>query len=664
MKKIFSFLTLVVFLLSLVPQGNAIYTYTLHDELASYDGGNAFIERVEEILPRVQSSQLIQLETRIEDMILPDDVERYTELKLHFLYQEIGKTLHNNIRTQSLPQVEIQKIEADILTMQQSFLSELENNLSQLLAEITASIGTREIGTMSGELYYNIPFFGELNMEVSLNEYIADTENLDIARVRGDVNFSFHMGEEKIESSMKVDLIVQGNDIYILLQDITLDGSRDIVENSQQVVEVLGALGQTQTYIHIGNTEGDIDLDIGSLLSLTSIQNQEWYKTLDSQALLTPVGKVGNTYFLSAHAEMCHLGKVVMSVFDPFSGNKCSERQLENFRSDMLEILDVRYRLRGTQGIVDIKIKDEALKIGSGLQVHTYSSKFHTVNWDITDSSMENRFFGKYEAGKELDFYFTSQSWHQTDISGNIKFQDNYSIHEMQILWEYSSYSSSIQGEINLKDTNLSGEIIGKNNEEEVFTCSLNGVIMKDRYTAKGSCNIGEYGESININGEIDIDTSSNNNNLLFTIQMDIDEERFMDMKIQNTSIRQEVQNLKISTPSKKIALEDLIERVPGLASMFGGFGGQTAWEDDYEIKYNEGEDYNETCYHYDSGEIYCYKYYDSGESETCYDFTEISGEMYCSYSNDEYYYDGQEDIYYYFDGYQIDGKTGERTEY
>jgi len=50
---------------------------------------------------------------------------------------------------------------------------------------------------------------------------------------------------------------------------------------------------------------------------------------------------------MSAHEEMCHLGKTLTAVFDPFSGSRCSAGQLENFRKDIQKILDMRYTKSG-----------------------------------------------------------------------------------------------------------------------------------------------------------------------------------------------------------------------------------------------------------------------------------------------------------------------------
>ena len=87
--------------------------------------------------------------------------------------------------------------------------------------------------------------------------------------------------------------------------------------------------------------------------------------------------------------------------------------------------------------------------------------------------------------------------------------------------------------------------------------------------------------------------------------------------------------NLQIVTPRRTIDLEELLERVPSIANMF--YSNTLTWDDDwewgadYEIQYNETEDYSETCYVYDNGEIYCYKYFEDGTMESCADLTATS---------------------------------------
>lgn len=70
-------------------------------------------------------------------------------MKLQYVYQEIGKNLHQRAGDNILTITEKEEIEEEILKVQQSFLTELERNLSLLIEEISASIGTREMGDMS-----------------------------------------------------------------------------------------------------------------------------------------------------------------------------------------------------------------------------------------------------------------------------------------------------------------------------------------------------------------------------------------------------------------------------------------------------------------------------------------------------------------------------------
>lgn len=210
--------------MSMIPQTSAMYSSTLQDELAEYDGGEAFMKRIDRILPQVEDATLMRLESKLENMKLPEGMKRETELKLWVLSQKLSEVLKNKAQSQTLSDAEVKKVEADILAMQQSFLRELEASMSQLISEIATSVGTREQGSMSGEFFYSIPYFWEITMEVSLEEYTADTESLDRVRLQGDIAFSLEMEQESVKSSMEIDLIVDGSDIYILVQDLSLEG--------------------------------------------------------------------------------------------------------------------------------------------------------------------------------------------------------------------------------------------------------------------------------------------------------------------------------------------------------------------------------------------------------------------------------------------------------
>jgi hypothetical protein len=652
-----------------MPQMQAMEAWTLRSELSHHDGGSAFIERVERVLPEVRSSSLMKLESRLWDLWDIRAMEELQMMKITFLHQEIIQELQARAWNMNLNSDEVQAIESEILSMQRDFLREFEASFKEFMTQVADSIGTREIWNLEGELFYSIPFFGELEMKMSLSDYIADTESLVSSRVRGDVAFSLDMFGEKIESSMMLDIIVRDANIYLLVKDISLSGS-EMLEEWSELIQVMNALGKNNTYIHIWNETEGLNMNLWDILSLTYIRSQEWYRVLDSQALLTPVGKIGDTYFMSAHEEMCHLGKALTAVFDPFSGSRCSARQLENFRNDMQEILDIRYTKSGRVWDLRFHFISEDMTPSSHITLRALGGTFGSLEWKLENSWDMIYFSGTYVAGKNLALEYSANSWGATtEFWAEFGFGDN-TLKSMNITWNYSDSWSEISSQIELKDEKISGNLVWIQDNEEFVSCTLWWGLQKNYLSLEWSCNIQDPSEMVDISGKLEYDTRDNSNNFHLSVDGQVSGEDFMKLHLKNTATRQALNTLQIRVPAKTIDIETLMERVPAFQNMFLWLSGGSTWDDDweweadYEVRYSEWDDYSETCYDYDNGEVYCYKYYDDGTSESCADLTATSWESYCSYSNDEYYYDGERDIYYYFEGYQIDGKTGERTEY
>ena len=667
MKKCFAVFTLLCLSLGLLPSVQAIEPWTLRSELSYHEGGNEFISRVETILPEVRATSLMWLETKLSSLENLWSMEELQTMKIRYLSSEIKKELQHRSQDNSLSASEVQDIESEILALQKDFLSELENGFWELMSQVTESIGTREIWNLEGNFYYSLPFFGELEMNISLSDYIADTESLTSSRIRADIGFSLNMFDEKIQSSMNMDLITKENNIYLLVQNLEVLSESGMDEMLSEIIETVNTLGENNTYIHIWNSDGDLDVDISALLSFTNIQTQEWYQALQSQALLTPVGKIGNTYFMSAHEEMCHIWKSLMTVFDPLSWSRCTRGQLESFRSEIQDNLDIRYTKSGRVWRLSFNFINDDMMPSSHITISTLGWLFQSIHWDLEDSWWEMVFSGRYLAGESLHVDYSSDFWWSTsEFNSEFTFWEN-SLDSMNIMWEYQDSWSKISSYLELQNGEIRGSVIGSESDEDFINCDMHWNLSENYFNMEWSCLVEGISEIIEIHGSIEYDTRDNKNNFDFFIDGQIDWEDFMEIRLKNTAIREIIDNLQIQTPTSTVDIEDVFESMPALDDIF--FWATHEWDDswewelNYDIEHNQWSNYDETCYIYNNGDTYCYKNYDDGSSETCIDSSETTWESYCNRITEAYYYDWGLDIYYY-DTYMIDGKTGERTDY
>jgi len=650
--------------MGLTPTSQAMEEWTLRDDIMYYEWGEEFVTRIDTLLADVPSELLMRLEERVQGITWLSEMDNMDVMKLLYLSNQTRNTLREQASKNNITENEKEEIEAEILLMQKGFLAEMEKNINLFMTEVASSIGSREMGDMSWSFSYNIPFFGNLEMSFDMKEYIADTESLEDMRLRGAFEIMFTIGEEIIESRFELDFIVTGNDIYILIDNLDVVGNEDILANSREIIEVIQVLWKTKTYIYIGNTYGEMAYDFENILLLSDVTSQEWYTTINTIPLMTTSGKINNTYFLSPKAEMCHITKTLMNVFDPFSWETCSSGQFEEFRENMSNILDVRYTQRSSGGRFEFLLAEDMFSPWSWLSIQSNNNGVQSLDWDISDIWKQTHFLWNYRIDRDINFEFTTNnSWSITEVRGNIWLSDT-GIESMNVVWNYSDDYTNIEGNVNLTNGILKGALTWKDFNDDTFECTLNGIVETEKIEMIMNCSLEDYSEVTIFTGKLGLDTQDMKNNFNIEFSLSQNEVEIMHFHLQNTAVRKKNVSITIPTPKKYIPLEKLIESIPMFENMFLLWISWDSWEDNYEIQYNEGNGYSETCYIYNSGESECYKNYDDGVSETCYDYTVTTGEKYCSYSNDEYYYDGELDVYYYYEGYQIDGKTGERTEY
>lgn len=663
-KKILASISILTLSMGLTPTSQAMEEWTLRDDIMYYEWGEEFVTRIDTLLADVPSELLMRLEERVQGITWLSEMDNMDVMKLLYLSNQTRNTLREQASKNNITENEKEEIEAEILLMQKGFLAEMEKNINLFMTEVASSIGSREMGDMSWSFSYNIPFFGNLEMSFDMKEYIADTESLEDMRLRGAFEIMFTIGEEIIESRFELDFIVTGNDIYILIDNLDVVGNEDILANSREIIEVIQVLWKTKTYIYIGNTYGEMAYDFENILLLSDVTSQEWYTTINTIPLMTTSGKINNTYFLSPKAEMCHITKTLMNVFDPFSWETCSSGQFEEFRENMSNILDVRYTQRSSGGRFEFLLAEDMFSPWSWLSIQSNNNGVQSLDWDISDIWKQTHFLWNYRIDRDINFEFTTNnSWSITEVRGNIWLSDT-GIESMNVVWNYSDDYTNIEGNVNLTNGILKGALTWKDFNDDTFECTLNGIVETEKIEMIMNCSLEDYSEVTIFTGKLGLDTQDMKNNFNIEFSLSQNEVEIMHFHLQNTAVRKKNVSITIPTPKKYIPLEKLIESIPMFENMFLLWISWDSWEDNYEIQYNEGNGYSETCYIYNSGESECYKNYDDGVSETCYDYTVTTGEKYCSYSNDEYYYDGELDVYYYYEGYQIDGKTGERTEY
>lgn len=527
------------------------------EKIIQQEGGEKFVKKIDAMFPRFSQTQVAKLDRQIHSLNIKamERLEDDTALRVEYIARETRKQIQEHAKKYNISQTERKAVEQNILEIQKNIIESIDTQIETVLQNIIAQEDVRETGDFGLNFLYNDAYSGEMSIDLELNDYLVETKDIQTSRFQGSVVFSFDAGFEKVNGEMEVDLIQKNNTLFVKIWEIRLEGDR--AEEWQDIIKLLNTLASERNYIEIP-LWGE-ELSLGTLNTIFEYKNEEWYKTITTQALLTPYGKVGDEYFLTGTPTLC---AILMQT------DKCTNLELNMFISSIFEMVDMRYSEKNaTQKVMLYSLDEDTLSFLSNAELHFQNKEFQKVNMYMVGNDYTEEMHMDYEHKKHLKMHISSNhesDWRTEDfmMHTELYFWDGYlsSVDfNMTMNEENEYYSTSTQANMTLKDKKMNGEFTMMYDGEEEGKCSLSWTHEKNYTQAHVDCLVEN---EATLKGSLNYDTRNNKNNI--DIKIDVEEiqgEWVMQIHVYNTGRKQFIR-VNIPNPSKTLNYEELLEQI------------------------------------------------------------------------------------------------------
>jgi len=204
---------------------NVDVNYTVLKWSALSSSMGEYVPVIENALWHISGEQLKKIDSKVSILLNSSKLNKDMRDFLIFIELIVSRELaHRNTKIQESPiSLEEQKwAEAAILTLQSHTYNLIEAMYNSLVWSWEDLTHYRETGDMKLKLSWSVPNEWELEMELSLSDYIAET-NLFDQRVRGDIEAFLEAASNGSNASMSlnanIDFIQKWSKTYIKIWD-------------------------------------------------------------------------------------------------------------------------------------------------------------------------------------------------------------------------------------------------------------------------------------------------------------------------------------------------------------------------------------------------------------------------------------------------------------
>lgn len=626
--------------------------------------GEKYNTDIEKIIPTLSNEKLLDIELRIEDSLW-ENISSDLKYFLSYIWiltnaELISRTIStsDNLWTQKpTPSNWKIKLTPKQVTEASKEIITLQNTMSREMIEFSNTFFDA----------YTTEYEEKWDFEVSLSAIVLDVENYFqvtlknySARINGlDSNIQWDMTVKydsqdgdaiyKADASGEVNMISKDGIIYLKTNNVEINLSEQLSQQSQYIVDALTKLWKEDTFLKY---EDESSLLIDEIINWLN-SKEKLNTVIDAAAkkvLFEAYDITNDTYLVRPTIEFCSLIKKSLTIFDPFAGSNCTKWQYNDMLDAMMssgisilltpwvnKILKVEINNSEVIWYIEIKYSDYGL---------------NSITWNIfePESSTVNN----------IDFQYIAQE----EFKLNMNLEDMFILQTEIILSKSNTIKSAEMSLITYNywdtDTETSKTIatyqkwIFDMNLEINFwylmvSCNANGTIKNTFWDISGACDIAEEdyftGEFIDysLTAEATYDFKNNKNNFNVNFEYTWDENINISFLMKNTWTRKWVREQEIIIPKSVENLWDFLEKndIDFYPSYYD--------YSDYTLEEKSFPEYEQSCYIYSNGEINCDNYY-KDYTEYCYDNTATTGRNYCNRETDDYYYDGRNDTYYYYD--------------
>jgi len=618
----------------------------------------------------------------------------------------------------NMSQADINAAQNEISQLQTTMWEELSSLIQNAFLSYNAMSRYEESWDFEMNIKMDIADFFMYNFNLKLEDYTSHVQSLDQS-FQGDVMVDFEMDSSygdslSADASSDASLIVKDGIYYLKLKDTVVNLSEAAPEMLSSLVERLNDLGKTDTYIQFEDANTQQLFKV--IENLVQSSPEELIKSISSENLFEAYDTTQTGYLLRPTKEMCNALKQSSGLLFWFYNNECSESQYNDMLSEMrnsglklhmelgnINTLTLSIENYNTDWEISMRYTDYGLVSIEWYIIEPGNADINNINFSYVPKESLSLIMNIEEVlESDLAMTFRNDNSLKT-VNYYGKISDNQE--EIVILWEYAA--SAIKFEMSWALAWVE------------IDCLVEWNMRKTHWDTQWECNIIETNswsdekEVYGFNADLDYDFRDRKNNLHFDMQMNQNNENTFELTVSNVGEKKGLSKHDIRIPKNIITSEEFDE-ISGM-NLLNTNSFFSWWEIDYTVETNQYDDYSETCYMYASWDSTCYEYhdnksvtctytaetdtetcdeysygyqiekaefsdysqtcyiYDSWDSicynyydaytQSCYDYSANNWDVYCNEQHDTYYYNGLNDVYYY-DTYEVDWKTWERTDY
>lgn len=243
------------------------------------------------------------------------------------------------VLTSTLTNEEQTQVEASLLQVQKNLVQQLTQLVQDMSLNWSELTHYEEKGNLDMKLDVNLGAMGTLKSGIDIKNYSSKQALFDqqlTAEVSAFIDATLSGEDIKAQGKSLIDFISKDGNMYLLAEKLEVSASGASQETEyKNIVQQLQELAKAKTYVKFSDESSKAGLEIISGFTPTNIQAE--LEKIANTPLFTPTGKQAESYIITPTKHFCDMSKQALDIFDPFSGDTCTNGQYQNMLDAMEE---------------------------------------------------------------------------------------------------------------------------------------------------------------------------------------------------------------------------------------------------------------------------------------------------------------------------------------
>ncbi|MDC0506283.1 hypothetical protein OAN96_01675, partial [Candidatus Gracilibacteria bacterium] len=213
-------------------------------------GASSYKNKIDLAMERLSLSQMQRLDSRIDRLLTTDsNMASQKVAMLKYMQLQINKQISAG---SLVSQAELVQVSEEIMKIQANIAAGVDGQLDALVGELISLYNVEEKGSLSLGVDIDYQDFGNLDLDVKLDNYTATTLGFD-SQLQTNLSafMSADISGQKIDFDMSafLDYITKDGNVYLLMQDLKINS--EITDEIREIVETLQKIAEVEGYISI-----------------------------------------------------------------------------------------------------------------------------------------------------------------------------------------------------------------------------------------------------------------------------------------------------------------------------------------------------------------------------------------------------------------------------